>query len=335
MRVLCLHTNPLPHTPNAVSDQDRQITKVIAGPRHCAAIDSAGQVLTWGYNGGWYEGGGQLGHGDTNSLDTPTYVEAFTAHGAKCKDVSLGSQHTLFLTADGEVLSCGHGEHGRLGTGDLGNVETPQTVETLLQDNIVQIAAGGSHSLVLSDTGKIYAWGKNDSGQLGIKDTMIDMNSLEPYPLALPSNAFLLPSISTSVSTNSESLEVPDEPIWISARGKRSLCVTKSGDLYMWGFKLAHYPTKVDRSQFGDLRITKAYLAGEKHWAVLVVTEDGSLWSMGNPKSMLLGYDAGSSFLTQKVNVPAHKIGEGLWDRREVRGVHVGPAHVGVVVDMA
>lgn len=44
-------------------------------------------------------------------------VEAIKEYGAKAVKVQCGHQHTLILTEDGEILSCGQGEYGRLGTG--------------------------------------------------------------------------------------------------------------------------------------------------------------------------------------------------------------------------
>jgi E3 ubiquitin-protein ligase HERC3 len=35
---------------------------------------------------------------------------------------------------------------------------------------IVEVSAGGSHSLALSDRGAVYAWGSNAHGQLGVGD---------------------------------------------------------------------------------------------------------------------------------------------------------------------
>jgi len=74
---------PLPIDTSATKALGRTIVQIAAGAAHCAAIDSAGQVLTWGDNGGWYDGGGQLGHGNLDSLDVPTYVAAFEEHGQK------------------------------------------------------------------------------------------------------------------------------------------------------------------------------------------------------------------------------------------------------------
>jgi len=175
---------PVPIDISAVTYRGRKVVKVVAGPRHCAAIDNKGSVLTWGNNGGWYEGGGQLGHGDTESVDVPTYVKAFDDHGINCVDVSLGDQHTVFQTEDGGVLTCGDGSFGRLGTGDTSNVETPAAVTELMDHTITQISAGHSHTLALSSSGKVFSWGKNDKGQVGENDAF-DVNSMEPFPLLI------------------------------------------------------------------------------------------------------------------------------------------------------
>src|SRR5207237_1049530 len=39
-----------------------------------------------------------------------------------------------------------------------------------LKDRIVNIACGGFHSLALTQNSEIYAWGKNNYGQLGLGD---------------------------------------------------------------------------------------------------------------------------------------------------------------------
>jgi len=50
------------------------VSKVIAGPKHASCIDTKGNMYTWGcQKGGWFSGGGQLGHGDSlTSIDEPT-----------------------------------------------------------------------------------------------------------------------------------------------------------------------------------------------------------------------------------------------------------------------
>ena len=89
--------------------------------------------------------------------------------------ISVGESHTLALTSGGEVYAWGRNNYGQLGVEDLNYSYVPTKIEGL--SNIKSIAAGYDHSLALSDTGDtVYAWGRNDYGQLG-DDTFGDAKS--------------------------------------------------------------------------------------------------------------------------------------------------------------
>ena len=66
-------------------------------------------------------------------------VEAIKDYGVKIKNVSCGSSHTTAVTADGEVLVCGYGEYGLLGTGDTSEMFAPVSVESLLDASIIEV----------------------------------------------------------------------------------------------------------------------------------------------------------------------------------------------------
>ena len=146
--------------PLTLPEGGAKIEKIFAGAKHAAAIDANGDVLTWGFGGSWFKGGGQLGHGDTSSKVSPTYIEELKNYGAKVTQVSLGNSHSLFLTEDGEILSCGIDDYGRLGTGASSNATVPAPLTELVDDTIVQVAAGNAHSIALTDDGKIFTWGR-------------------------------------------------------------------------------------------------------------------------------------------------------------------------------
>eukprot|EP00966_Prymnesium_polylepis_P114063 2636199-Prymnesium_polylepis.1 len=57
--------------------------------------------------------------------------------------------------------------YGRLGHGDEGNQRTPKVVEALAGVTVRTVAAGGDHSLVLSEDGVVYSFGDGDGGKLG------------------------------------------------------------------------------------------------------------------------------------------------------------------------
>ena len=100
-------------------------------------------------------------------------IEAFAEYGVKAKQVSCGGKHTLILTDDGEVLSFGVGEYGRLGTGSNDDALVPMPLDNLAEEEVTHIAAGFDHSLILTKDGKIFTWGRNNLGQLGHSDSYI------------------------------------------------------------------------------------------------------------------------------------------------------------------
>ncbi|OQS00849.1 regulator of chromosome condensation (RCC1)-like protein [Achlya hypogyna] len=77
-----------------------------------------GQVYSWG-RGAF----GQLGYYSDAFVATPQHLDLPPIAAVAC-----GSEHSLFLTQAGELLTCGWGEHGNLGHGDGANVTTPTPV---------------------------------------------------------------------------------------------------------------------------------------------------------------------------------------------------------------
>jgi alpha-tubulin suppressor-like RCC1 family protein len=72
----------------------------------------------------------------------------------------------MALAVDGRVWTWGRGKYGALGHGDTASQREPVLVAGLAP--VVVIAAGGSHSVVLSQRGRVYSWGRNSQGQLGL-----------------------------------------------------------------------------------------------------------------------------------------------------------------------
>ena len=97
--------------------------------------------------------------------------------------VSVGFKHTLALDRNGHVYSCGFGEDGALGHGNVEDVWALRRIETKFSDTVIikSISAGGLHSMALADDGAVYVWGCGKDGRLGLskggqvyKDDQID-----------------------------------------------------------------------------------------------------------------------------------------------------------------
>ncbi|MBA0552100.1 hypothetical protein Golob_022939, partial [Gossypium lobatum] len=66
----------------------------------------------------------------------------------------------------------GNGDFGRLGVGTLDSQWSPKPINcsSFHHQSLKSIACGGAHTLFLTETGRVYATGLNDFGQLGSSD---------------------------------------------------------------------------------------------------------------------------------------------------------------------
>ncbi|XP_012888162.1 PREDICTED: protein RCC2 [Dipodomys ordii] len=90
--------------------------------------------------------------------------------GVRVRTVVSGScaAHSLLITTEGKLWSWGRNEKGQLGHGDTKRVEAPRLIEALSQEVIVLAACGRNHTLALTETGSVFAFGENKMGQLGL-----------------------------------------------------------------------------------------------------------------------------------------------------------------------
>lgn len=91
--------------------------------------------------------------------------------GEKIVKLALGHDHILALTNHGQVYSWGCGSSGQLGLGNDEYQKTPRLINVLKKLKIADIFAGNGISFCLSQEGKVYAFGDNTNGELGLGDT--------------------------------------------------------------------------------------------------------------------------------------------------------------------
>jgi alpha-tubulin suppressor-like RCC1 family protein len=65
-------------------------------------------------------------------------------------------------------MSFGRNQYGQLGLDNTTTIEKPTVIPALEQFNVIGVACGRNHTLLLTDTGTVYACGDNRSGQCGI-----------------------------------------------------------------------------------------------------------------------------------------------------------------------
>jgi len=98
-------------------------------------------------------------------------VPVLSLEGLRVASIATNESHTLFLTEDGAVWSCGSGYCGLLGHGNTKDSSQPRLIESLANAKIIHVAVGVRHSIAVSDKGQVFTWGSADMGQLGHGDT--------------------------------------------------------------------------------------------------------------------------------------------------------------------
>ena len=111
----------------------------------------------------------------------------------------------------------GENEFGQLGNGLSGNgVSTPTPTPTQIAPGVQfsSVASGGAHTLALTKSGTVFAWGSNGHGQLGTG--------------------------SLTSATTPQAVTVPGGPVVAIAAGSNfSLALDASGQVYAWGAGLS------------------------------------------------------------------------------------------------
>eukprot|EP00931_Biecheleriopsis_adriatica_P036418 TRINITY_DN20982_c0_g1_i1.p1 TRINITY_DN20982_c0_g1~~TRINITY_DN20982_c0_g1_i1.p1 ORF type:complete len:614 (+),score=142.70 TRINITY_DN20982_c0_g1_i1:73-1914(+) len=100
----------------------------------------------------------------------------------KIRDVIIGQNFIISLREDGSLVSWGEDKLGNLGLGaEQVNVSEPRKIvfppDFKGNEKIMDVQYGKHHVLALTSHGKVYAWGDNSSGQLGLNDKQ---NRFEP-----------------------------------------------------------------------------------------------------------------------------------------------------------
>ncbi len=173
----------------------------------------------------------------------------------------------------GVLLTLGQGDTGQLGLGeDIMERSKPALVKNL--ENVVDVVAGGMHSVCLTASGEVFTFGCNDEGSLG-RETPEDEECFEPGKVEIPGGG---------------------KVVQISAGDSHTVALTEDGRAYYWGtFRDGSGPfgltpdgamQKLPVPLAHHLRVKKV-ASGSDHVALL--TRDGELYTAGTAEQGQLG----------------------------------------------
>lgn len=259
---------PVDITDNFQLADDEKIIFIEAGRDNNAVITNYGRVLTFGLNS--Y---GQLGIGEvTVPWESTVYLpqditDAFELVDDFIVKIELGNDHSVALSHQGQVFVWGDNSLGQLGTDDEA-VLSPKNITDIFDlgdDTIIDVDLGYNHTGVLSETGRVFVFGDNNFGQLGIGITPVSVN---------------------------EPVEITDEfdgsgDIYRLRFSHHSSAVIAENNIYVFGYNyysqlgLEDYatmdtPTILVNSTFADKKVVDIFIAKKTY---TIIYEDNTLES--------------------------------------------------------
>jgi len=244
---------------------------VAAGHGHSLALTRGGRVYAWGANAT-----GQLGTGCASIVRcvTPLLVEGLP-DGDPVTAIAAGYQHSLAATRSGRVYAWGDNVSGQLGNGSAQSSPMPVIVMGLPRnDPVVAVVAGYVHSVALTRSGRVFAWGGNRFGQVGQ-----DGATIIPLPSAVPS------------------LPAGDPVMAIAAGAAHTLALTRAGRVYAWGNQSTGQLGVITNGARGMSVAVSDLPPGDRVGALaagsidsLVATRGGSVYAWGNNGFGQLGH---------------------------------------------
>ncbi len=272
------------------------VAAIAGGIDHSIALKTDGTVWAWGSNRV-----GQLGAETTEMCfynqfpcsTTPVEVSGITdVIAIESAGYIMAIGQTIALKNDGTVWAWGSNGYGQLGDGTIDDSATPVQVcasgETApcanFLANIAAIASGGDHTVALKNDGTVWAWGRNQYGQLGVTTT----ETCGYY--------------STSCSSTPLQVSGLTDVTAIAAGRDRTIALKTNGTVWVWGRnsvdQLGDETTPVQVSGLMDV---VAIAAGGDH--TIVLKSNGTLWAWGKNNLGQLG-DGTTIDRTTPVQVP-------------------------------
>jgi alpha-tubulin suppressor-like RCC1 family protein len=281
-----------------------------AGSDFTMALKSDGSLWAWGAN---YEG--RVG---VDPLVTHFSSPVRIGTDSNWKTVSVGSEYTIAIKSDGSLWAWGSNEYGQLGDNMAGkgtNCTSPTRIGT--DSNWTIVSAGVSHTVALKMDGSIWAWGRNNCGQLGDRTKMDHRSPARigsdndwkavsvgsSHTVALKSDGSLWTwgwngsgelGDGTGKERNSP-IRIGTDCNWaaVSVGAFHTMALKSDGSLWAWG-----------RNEYGGLgdntttdRMSPVRIGIDSQWAsvsagsfhTMALKPDGSLWAWGWNRSCQLG----------------------------------------------
>ncbi|KAK7256789.1 hypothetical protein RIF29_30273 [Crotalaria pallida] len=287
---------------------EASVVKAAAGWAHCATATEEGEVYAWGWKECVPSGkvifdfvtGGNL-QKDIAGKQSSSVAEQGSPQSSNTSSGSDSHHDNKKVGEDigkKRKISFARQESDSPASGDEFFTVSPSLVSLGHGVKITSVAAGGRHSLALSDVGQVWGWGYGGEGQLGLgsRVKMVSSPHLIPCIESCASGKDRSSTFHQGSSAGAQVSKVPGSYVKeIACGGRHSAVITDAGALLTFGWGL--YGQCGQGNNADQLRPTlvpsllgigvEKIAAGL--WHTLCVTVDGQIYAFGGNQFGQLG----------------------------------------------
>jgi len=228
----------------------QNVVQVSVGSMHTMAITDDGSLWGWGRNNF-----GELGDGTTISRTRPIKIMDDVIQ------VSAGEYHSMAIKSDGTLWGWGNNMFGQLGNGSVGKnlLEGNELRPIKIMDNVIQVSAGSSCTMVITSDGSLWAFGA--VCEFSILPFFGDGSTTgKPYPV-----------------------KIMDDVVHVSLGRLHIMVIKKDGSLWGWvGNSFGQLGDGTQITRFNPVKIMDDVIhvaVSDCHTAA--IKSDNSLWIWG------------------------------------------------------
>lgn len=217
----------------------------------------------------------------TSNEYVPRLISETALDTAKIIDVEMGNNYSILLNEHGDVFVMGFNNNGYLGINSgVSPITSPTLIDqtNLTGEKIIKISTSGSHTLMLTESNKVFGFGSNLNGQLGDYTTVGRI-----IPIQIPQHPFDGKTIKDIVATQGV-----------------STVLTTDGTVYRWGNYRATLgqgaissdiivPTPITHSSLEGKSIQSISGIKRSFEGIILVATDGSVYVAGQNYNGNLG----------------------------------------------
>ena len=233
--------------------------------------------------------------------------------------VAVGGKTMAAVTDGGVLYTWGDNTYGQLGIGLTSDATPYSTTPTVaINGNVKKVVVGDGFMVAVTINGEVYAWGRNDNGQLGnstkdnsispvrvegidnvvdiavgLNHTLLLTNTGDIYAFGDGSNHQVIPEL-TETALTPQKLHIKSslEIAAVYADNNTSYALTRNGDIIAWGentsYKFGDGDYYGNGIAYADIA-EKAVTMSASTNSVLALSETSHVWAWGSNNHNQLG----------------------------------------------